>query len=34
VTLFIAAAGIALGGLWLVFSPIRKLQDFPNSQPE
>jgi MFS family permease len=27
-TLFIAVVGIALGGLWLVFSPVRKLQGF------
>jgi len=27
-TLFIAMVGISLGGLWLVFSPVRKLQGF------
>jgi MFS family permease len=31
-TLFIAAAGISLGGVWLYFSPIRKLREFPDPQ--
>jgi predicted MFS family arabinose efflux permease len=31
-TLFIAVIGISLSGLWLVFSPIRKMKNFPSSE--
>jgi len=31
-TLFIAVFGISLGGLWLLFSPIRRLKDFTSVQ--
>jgi len=32
-TLLIATVGLLLGGLWLVFSPIRHLKDFSSSLP-
>ncbi len=33
-TLFIAAAGITLGGIWLLASPIRYLQEIPSIQDQ
>lgn len=33
-TLWLAAGGNALAGLWLVFSPLRRMRDFPPSPPD
>jgi MFS family permease len=33
-TLFVASAGITLSGLWLVFSPVRRLHDYPTPAEE
>ena len=32
--LFIGAAGISAGGLWLIFSPVARLRDYPETEME